>query len=119
MVKKIDLSVFDIVGNSWCVAPSDGNEVYSRLINAMDFNIKVVLSFRGVEHSGPTFLNIVIGQLYSRFKKEEIEKLLEIKDMNNEDLNSLKMVISNAKKYFKKRGYKEKEKLREKDLGIN
>ena len=101
MNKVIDISVFEVIGNPWCVASDSGQKVYERLAAALKEEISVTLSFRNVTILTSAFLNAAIGQLYGTFKEEEIRKLLKVKDMENDDLALLKRVVDTAKQYFR------------------
>ena len=104
MDKKLLLSVFEIVGNSLCVASSDGQNVFERLEAALEKERRVTLSFRNVTTLTSAFLNAAIGQLYGKFSEEKIRSLLNVQDMAQDDMALLKRVVETAKQYFKDPG---------------
>ena len=101
MSEDIRISIFEVVGDSLCVASSDGQKIYDRLDAALKANQGVALSFRNVTVLTSAFLNAAIGQLYGTFSEEQIRDLLMVEDMEQDDLALLKRVVDNAKLYFK------------------
>ena len=95
------VSVFEVVGNSLCVASDDGQKVHDRLLTALKENRSVVLSFRNVTTLTSAFLNTAIGQLYGVFSEDKIRTLLKVEEMPPDDLALLKRVVDTAKQYFK------------------
>ena len=45
--------------------------------------------------------NAAIGQLYGRFKEDQILSQLKVKDMQPDDFALLKRVVDTAKQYFR------------------
>ena len=101
MSGEIKISIFEVVGNSLCVASSDGQKVYERLDAALKADRSVALSFHNVTTLTSAFLNTAIGQLYGTFNEEQIRDLLKVEDVEQDDLALLKRVVDNAKQYFK------------------
>ena len=101
MSTNLAIKVYEVVGNPLCVASSDGQMVFSRLIAAMKEGKKVELSFHNVTTLTSAFLNAAIGQLYGEYDEKTIRKLLAVKDMQPDDLALLKRVVETAKLYFK------------------
>ena len=100
MEKKIQISVFEVIGSPLCVASDDGQKVYNRLTTALNENRHVSLSFRNVSALTSAFLNTAIGQLYGEFEENKIRNLLEVEDIENDDIELLKRVVVTAKQYF-------------------
>jgi hypothetical protein len=101
MNKKLELSIFEIVGSALCVASSDGQKVYDRLAAIFKEERRVTLSFRNITILTSAFLNAAIGQLYGIFSEDQIRALLTVKDMQADDRLLLKRVVETAKQYFK------------------
>ena len=78
-----------------------GQKVYDRLEPGLKSGRRVILSFRNVTTLTSAFLNAAIGQLYGTFDSEQIRSLLEVKDIEQDDLELLKRVIETAKQYFR------------------
>lgn len=98
---ELKVNIFNIVGNSDCTIPEDGNRVFEILKKALDENKKITISFKNVEVITSAFLNSAIGKLYGEFDENKIKAHLEVEDMAPEDMILLKRVISTAKLYFK------------------
>ena len=103
MEKRLQISKFEVVGSSLCVASGDGQRVYERLSAALDRERPVSLSFLNVSTLTASFLNAAIDQLYGNFDEFQIRRLLTAVDMEPSDRKLLKYVIDSAKRYFKHR----------------
>ena len=100
MKNSITLSVSKIVGNPLCVASDDGQKVYDRIAAGLKEGTNITVSFLKVSSLTAAFLNAAIGQLFGRFKEDQIGSQLKVKDMQPEDLALLKRVIDTATQYF-------------------
>ncbi|MBI2060654.1 MAG: STAS-like domain-containing protein [Nitrospirae bacterium] len=98
------MRIYDLVQGPLCVSARDGDRVCDRIIPLLRQGRKVVLSFDQIETVIAAFLNAAIGRLYGEFQGEDIRKLLSVEEMQPEDLQTLKLVVENAKAYFKQRG---------------
>jgi len=103
----MELSVFKIVGHPACFLQSDGQRVYDCIKAAMKNDRSIMLSFLNVTTLAPEFLNAAIGQLYSVFSASKIRELLNIRDMQQDDMELLRRVIEMAQQYLKDRGFME------------
>lgn len=101
MSEEIKISMFEIVGSSFCVASGDGQKVFERLNTAFEAERNVVLSFQNVTTLTSAFLNAAIGQLYGKYAEDVIRSLLKVEEAKQDDLALLKRVVDNAKLYFK------------------
>lgn len=101
MSKNLELSIFEIVGSTLCVASGDGQKVFDRIAAALKEGRGATLSFHNVTTLTSAFLNAAIGQLYGTFSEEKIRSLLKVQDMQADDLALLKRVVETAKQYFK------------------
>jgi hypothetical protein len=101
MNKKLNLSLYEIVGSSLCVASDDGQKVHDRIAVAFREGHGVILSFHNINTLTSAFLNAAIGQLYGEFTEGEIRESLEVADMQPDDQILLKRVVDTAKEYFK------------------
>ncbi len=97
----LTISVFNAVGNSFCVEADDGQIVYELIKKALQENRKVKVSFQNVEMLTSAFLNTAIGQLYKDFSEVEIKNNLSVDNMSKEDASLLKRVVGTAKLYYK------------------
>lgn len=100
-METLTISVFNTVGNPFCVEADDGQKVYELIKKALQENKKVKVSFQNVEMLTSAFLNAAIGQLYKDFSEEEIKNNLSVDNIAKEDASLLKRVVITAKLYYK------------------
>ncbi len=101
MPKVIKIALFEVVGSPFCVASSDGQKVYERVVAALKGDKEISISFHNVTALTAAFLNAAIGQLYGVFSEEKIRSLLKVENIEQDDLALLNRVVDNAKLYFK------------------
>ena len=94
-------NVSDVVGSPLCVSAEAGQKVYEKISQLVLRGLNVILSFDQIETITPTFLNAAVGQLHGKFTETQIRELLSVRGMDQQDLALLKMVVDNAKLYFK------------------
>jgi STAS-like domain of unknown function (DUF4325) len=101
MTEPIFICVCEIVGGSLCVATEDGDRVRQRITPALREGRRVLLSFAGVEMLIPAFLSSAIGQLYGQFPEDQVDGLVECRDLPD---NTQAAVVSSrrwAKAYYR------------------
>ncbi len=105
-MNKVTIRVADIVGGSLCISAEDGQKVFEKIKQLFENDQKVVVSFDKVTMLISLFLNAAIGQLYGSFSEEKVKTSLEVTGLAAEDIEILKKVVDNAKKYYANRaGY--------------
>jgi len=100
-MKEINMNVYNIVGNAFCVESDDGNKVYELLKKALNEDKNIVLSFQNVEMLTSAFLNTAVGQLYRDFDEQKIKSSLRVENVSDDDKILLKRVVATAKLYYK------------------
>lgn len=100
MKKKIEISVFEVIGSPLCVASDDGQKIYNRLSAAFNQSRHVSLSFRNISALTSAFLNTAVGQLYGEFDENLIHELMEVENIDPDDKELLERVKITAKQYF-------------------
>lgn len=101
MLKKVTISLFEVVGSTFCVASDDGQKIYNRISPALEQGYEVVLSFHNVRVLTSAFLNAAVGQLYGKFDPSLLSANLSAKDIDEGDQDFLKWVIDSAKQYYR------------------
>lgn len=96
------IRIKDFTGNNLAVSASDGEKVFEKIKNSFDQKSPVILDFQDIELTITAFLNSSIGKLYSIYSTEEIRSLLDIQNLNQEEIQLLKLVIDRAKLRFNK-----------------
>lgn len=100
MNDKINLSITEIVSSPYCISAEDGQKVFDEILPLLAVGQKLILSFKGVGTLIPLFLNVAIGQLYGSFTEEQVRALVKVDGLAEDDLEMLKRVVDNAKKYY-------------------
>lgn len=104
MSNKIQLNIYDIVGGSIWVSTDDGQKVYEKILQAFQADRSVQLSFARRGNLISAFLNAAIGQLYNgNFTEDFLDNHLSYCDINNEDQETVRRAVENAKRYFANR----------------
>lgn len=101
MTNPITLSVFNLVGSSFCVEAKDGETLFTAISKALQQELQVEISFQNVEMLTSAFLNTAIGQLYRDFSEESIRALVKVTNIEDADKALLRRVIETAKLYYK------------------
>ena len=100
-MEKKNIRIVDIVGGNAAVSTEDGNDLFKEISKFLDREIIVNLDFTNIDTMTSTFLNAAIGQLYSKYKSEYLQKYLKVLNLEEVDRELLIRVIERAKEYFK------------------
>ena len=100
-MEKIELNVFAIVGDPFCVAAEDGEKVFNQIKMGFKEKKNIILSFQNVEMLTSAFLNTAVGKLYGDYDEKIIKQYLSVKEITDTDKLLLKRVIDTAKAYYK------------------
>mgnify|MGYP001074600624 CR=1 FL=1 len=100
-MEPVKISVYSLVGNSFCVSAEDGKRVYEKIKEALVQGKNVELSFLNVELLTSAFLNTAVGMLYGDFSEDKIKSSLSLSSISNDDKLLLKRVVDTAKTYYK------------------
>ena len=98
----VRLFVREIVGRGYATEDAAGQRVFERIVQALRNGQRVELSFANVELTIAAFLNVAIAQLYGVFTEEEIRARLTVTEISQQDLALVKLVVDNAKAYFRR-----------------
>ncbi|RKQ43080.1 uncharacterized protein DUF4325 [Roseivirga pacifica] len=96
------INITDITHSKRAISAADGEVLFDKIKSHIDKKEKVVLDFSGIELTITAFLNSSIGKLYSLYSSDEIKEHLDIKNLPNEEISLLKLVIDRAKQRFTK-----------------
>lgn len=97
---KITIRIFDEVGGDAAISVSDGETIYKKIDSAISNSLIVVLDFQNINLIITAFLNACIGQLYSKYTSEDLNKYLKLENVNPEDNHLFNKAIQRAKEYF-------------------
>lgn len=100
MSDQIKIKVADLIGSPLCISAEDGQKVFSKVEQLVKAGKQVTISFQNVTMLISLFLNVAIGQLYGFFSEEAIRAHLKVEGLSSDDMELLKRVVDNAKKYY-------------------
>lgn len=99
-INEISIRVFDEIGGDSAISVNDGDAIFKKIDNAISNGIIVLLDFQNVNFIITAFLNACIGQLYSKYDSEELNKYLKLQNVTTENNHLFIKVIKRAKEYF-------------------
>ncbi len=100
MDKPITIKVADLIGSPLCISAEDGQKVFDKVEALFKDGRMVIISFDRVSMLISLFLNVAIGQMYGSFSEDEIRAKLQVDGLSGDDMELLKRVVDNAKKYY-------------------
>lgn len=95
-----NIKIYEVIGGNFAVTTDDGNLVFNLLDKNLEDHQNIKLDFSGIIVLTTAFLNAAIGQLYSKYKSEEIAPYLKLTNVADEDKILFKKVTERAREYF-------------------
>ena len=99
MTEVINLVKF--IGNTEASSVEDGNRLFETIKQWVHKGVVVCLDFDGIEHCVTRFLNPAIGQLYSVFDRDALNKFVTFENIRPSHIDKIKAVTSNAQNYYR------------------
>lgn len=99
-MNEITIKIFQVVGSSVAVSSGKGDEIFKLIDKALQNELTVNIDFGDIKILTTAFLNAAIGQLYSKYKSEELIQSLNLLNISDSDKVLLKKVTDRAKEYF-------------------
>jgi hypothetical protein len=99
------IEVHALVGED-CITLDDGQKVYVQILPELKAGRPVEVDFQGVEVFASPFFNAAFGQLLRDFPGDDLNRLLEVTNLNPVGMSVLRRVIENSKKYFSDKKYR-------------
>lgn len=100
MNNRITIRVVDLIGSPLCISAEDGQKVFDKVLPLLKDGKPITISFDHVGMVISLFLNVAIGQLYGSFSEDEVKALVRVEGLSGDDMELLKRVVDNAKKYY-------------------
>ncbi len=100
MNERITIKVTDLIGTPLCISAEDGQKVFEKTKQLILSGRKITISFENATMLISLFLNVAIGQLYESLSEEAIRTHLKVEGLSPDDMELLKRVVDNAKKYY-------------------
>jgi hypothetical protein len=101
MSEPIIINVADLVGGPRAVDAADGEKVFEKMLPVIESGRKVRLSFNGITMVITAFLNASIGRLYGVLPEDQVDTMLEVKDLLEPFQTSLEKSIEWSKAYYR------------------
>ncbi len=98
--EKITIRIYDEVGGDAAISVTDGDAIFKKIDAAISNQLIAVLDFQNVNLIITAFLNACIGQLYSKYKSDELNQYLKLENIKPEDKHLFNKAIKIAKEYF-------------------
>lgn len=95
------LNIKNVINSPSALTREQGEIVYDIIKVKIANKEEVLLDFIDVESLLTPFLNVAIGKLYGDFSSEDLNKYLKLENFPKSKVSTMKIVISNAKKFYK------------------
>lgn len=95
-----NIKINELIGGNFAVTTDDGNLIFNLIDKNLEEHTKTKLDFSDIIVLTTAFLNAAIGQLYSKYKSEEITPYLKLTNVAHEDKILFKKVTERAREYF-------------------
>ena len=102
-MQTVEVNIFSIVGNNLCTWPEDGEKIFLKIKQAIDFGYKVRLCFKNVSLLTASFLNVAIGKLYGEYDYDKIKERMEVCCASLDDRLLIRRVTDCAKQFYLKK----------------
>jgi len=96
----VRLKAAEILGNDLCISSEDGQTLFEATASLISEGKQVIVSFEGVSMLISLFLNAAIGQLYGQFTENQVRSHLLVEGLAPDDMELIRGVVENAKKYY-------------------
>lgn len=102
----MNLKIRDITGN-YAISADHGQQVYDQIHSQLLDGHAVELDFSEVNVFASAFFNFAIGQLLKDISPDDLNRLLQINNLNQNGKTILRQIIENAKRYYDDPDYQE------------
>lgn len=97
----MEVIIKDVIQSETAISPRTGEILFNYLDRVLSSGEKIILNFQGIEYLTTAFLNVAIGQLYHKYRPDQLNDSITLVNLQREDISLFKKVISRAKDYFK------------------
>jgi len=97
--------VKEIVGEN-AITLEDGQGVHDCIRPALDRGEAVELDFSDVTVFASPFFNAAIGQLLKDHQAQELDRMLQVRNLNSAGQGLMRSVIENARRYYSSPDYR-------------
>jgi len=100
MKTPITIQVRHFTGCPFAVSAEDGQRLHDAIAPTLKEGKPVVLSLAGIETVIAAFLGAAIGRLHGEMASEDVDALLAIRCLDGGQMESLRRVVANSKRYY-------------------
>jgi len=93
------LKIHNMTGN-YAISADHGQQVYDQIHSKLLDSCAVELDFSEVKVFASAFFNFAIGQLLKDISPDDLNRLLQISNLDSNGAAILRQIIDNAKKYY-------------------
>lgn len=91
------LKIKEVINSDLAISPEAGDKIFKLIVNELEKDNPVILDFSELDLMTTVFLNSAIGNLYSRFSSDVLNKLLKMENVPKADIFLIKEVVKMAK----------------------
>lgn len=100
MKDQVTIKINELIESNFCISSKDGQKIYEKIVSILEADNNVIISFENISMIIPLFLHTSIGQLYGEYSEDFIKTSVSVEGLIDDDLELLKSVVDNAKKYY-------------------
>lgn len=99
----MEIEIRSIIGSENAIEREDADKVAKFIIDAIQNNKNIIVSFVGIKITTPSFLNVIVGDLFANFTREQIDNLVKFTNYSKSTGELIDMIKTEAEKYFKEK----------------
>lgn len=99
----MEIEVKSIIGTENAIEREDANKVEKFIIEALQNNQVINVSFKGIKITTPSFLNVIVGDLFSNYTREQVDNLVKFSNYSKNTGELIEIIKNEAEKYFAER----------------
>lgn len=96
----MEIEVKSIIGSQNAIEREDANKVEKFIIEALQKNEIITVSFKGIKITTPSFLNVIIGDLFANYTRKQIDELIKFTNCSKNTEELIDIIKNEAEKYF-------------------
>lgn len=93
------ITIKDIIGTENAITREDATKVEKFIVEALTNKESITVSFKNIKIVTPSFLNVVVGDLFANFTREQINTINFI-DCTENTKYLINFIKEEAEKYF-------------------
>jgi hypothetical protein len=102
MAKEVKIFQMEKICGLHCVGVDEGEAFFKQILPLLKDGQSICLDFKNIETITSSFLNAAVGALYGQFVDDSFETFIAYENLDENDVQLVRLVIRNAKEHFKK-----------------